>query len=201
MTSIKEIMHLTWPIIVISVLIIASLRITYLVKNRESFLLYRELLSLFFLIYTLYLFQVVTFQDVLDIGEGSNFVPFTEIFRYPFGSRLFIQQVLGNLLLFVPYGFFASYYIKSENWVIPLGLVTFASLSIEITQSLIGHVFDVDDIILNVLGGMIGYVVYRLLMRFRNSIPSVIKREGVLNAIALGIVVLFIIFVYQLAVV
>ena len=46
-----------------------------------------------------------------------------------------------------------------------LFLVLFASLSIELTQLFIGRVFDVDDILLNVLGGIIGYLFYYILSK------------------------------------
>ena len=43
-------------------------------------------------------------------------------------------------------------------------LLTFiVSLSIETIQLSIGRVFDVDDVILNVLGGLIGFILYKVL--------------------------------------
>lgn len=42
-------------------------------------------------------------------------------------------------------------------------LVFFASVTVETTQLLIGRVFDIDDIILNIIGGIVGYGIYRLI--------------------------------------
>ena len=195
--TIRGVMSFTWPMIVVSVLTVASLRIVYLVKNKKPFVFYRELLALFFLIYILCLFQVVTVQDVSQYGEGSNFIPFQEIFRYRFGSRLFLKQVIGNVLMFVPYGFFAAYYIRSDRPWIPLFLISFASLSIEVTQLMIGRIFDIDDIILNIVGGMFGYFVYRLSMHIRNLLP---RKEWILNMVSLVIVIVFIFYLYRLVI-
>lgn len=75
-------MELWWillgQMVLISCVVIASLRISYLIKNKKKFVIYKELLSLAFLIYIMCLFQVVTFQD--DVSWSSNnFIPFKEI--------------------------------------------------------------------------------------------------------------------------
>ena len=106
-SSILEILGEVWPTILISSVIAISMRLVYLIKNKQKIILYRELLALIFIIYVLCLFYVVTFQDVG--WSSSNFVPFKEMFRYSFGSKLFIKNVLGNIIMFIPYGFFVSY--------------------------------------------------------------------------------------------
>ena len=49
--TIQSVINLTWPMILISVVIIVSLRITYLIKNQQHLVLYKELLMLSFIIY------------------------------------------------------------------------------------------------------------------------------------------------------
>lgn len=195
--TIREVMYFTWPMIAISVLTVSSIRISYLIKNKKKFVLYRELLGLFFMIYILCLFQVVTFQDAPSSSGTSNFVPFTEILRYRFGSRLFFKQVIGNMLLFIPYGFFASYYLKVKKAYLPFFLVLFASLSIETTQLMIGRVFDFDDILLNVFGGIIGYFIYRMFDQLYDSLPSFLKSNWFLNFISILLVGVFLCYIYM----
>ena len=115
--TVTDIFEYIWPMIVIVVTIIASIRIIYLINSKKNFKLYEELVSLSFIIYILSLFYLVTFQDV-NYGI-SNFTPFKEMFRYDIGSKLFIKNVLGNILLFVPLGFYAGYYTKSKK-IIPI---------------------------------------------------------------------------------
>ena len=170
----SDVLSMTWPMILISVVLLSSLRLSYLLKSREHFVLHKELLTLFFIVYILCLFQVVTFQDVSNFGT-NNFVPFKEIMRYEFGSRLFIKNIVGNMVMFVPYGFFISYYGKATNWKHGLCLILVASLVIESTQLAIGRVFDVDDILLNVIGGMVGFGMYKLLDKIGDIFPKVFK--------------------------
>ena len=108
--TIQGVVNFTWPMIIISVVVIVSCRLSYIIKNKdkERFVFYKELLMLSFIIYILCLFQVVTFQD--DISWSSNnFIPFKEILRYDVTSRLFFKNVLGNMILFLPFGLFIKY--------------------------------------------------------------------------------------------
>ncbi len=189
-STFSDVLEMTWPMILISVVLLSSIRLSYLLKSKEQFVLHKELLSLFFIVYILCMFQVVTFQDVSNYAS-NNFIPFKEILRYSFGSRLFIKNIIGNMVMFVPYGFFVSYYSKSTNLKNTFLLVLIASLVIEFTQIAIGRVFDVDDIILNVLGGLIGYLIYRLLNKFSDIWPKVFKSNIFLDIITIIIFLCF----------
>lgn len=186
--TIQGVVNFTWPMIIISIVILVSFRLTYLLKNHERLVLYKELLMLSFVIYILCLFQVVTIQDDVT-WSSNNFIPFREIFRYDFGSRLFFKNVIGNMIMFLPFGFFVSYYLKSEKPLLPLLLILIASASIEIVQMCIGRVFDIDDIILNICGGMMGYLLYHVLDKIGNHLPKVFKAEWFLNILSLIILI------------
>ena len=98
--NIIEIFGQTWPTLLICMVIIISLRVVYLIKNKEKIILHRELITIAFITYVLCLFYVVTFQDVS--WSTSNLVPFKEIFRYKFGIHpipLCNAGVYGFLLL------------------------------------------------------------------------------------------------------
>ena len=181
--TIQGVIDFTWPMVIISVVIMVSFRICYLIKNKERIIWYKEVTMLIFVVYILCLFQVVTFQD--DVSWSSNnFIPFKEIFRYKITSRLFIKNVLGNMLLFLPFGFFVSFYLKPEKIKLPLVLILIASISIEIVQMLIGRVFDVDDILLNVLGGVLGFYIYSFLRMIGESLPKIFKTEIFLDILS-----------------
>ena len=191
--TIQGVISYTWPMILISVVIIVSLRIAYLIKMKERFIIYKELISLSFVIYILCLFQVVTFQDGV-VWSTNNFIPFREILRYNMGSRLFFKNVIGNMLMFMPYGLFVSFYLQNKKSNLTLILTLVASFSIEVVQMVIGRVFDIDDIILNLLGGYFGYLIYYLFYRIWEKIPSVFKNELFLNIVSIfllmGIIIL-----------
>lgn len=186
--TIQGVIDMAWPMVLISVVIIVSLRLTYIIKNRKHFTLYKELLMLSFIIYVLCLFQVVTFQD--DVSwSTNNFVPFKEMFRYSFGSRLFFKNVLGNITLFLPFGLFTSYYLDIKKPYLICLLTLIASISIESVQMMIGRVFDVDDILLNLIGGIIGFYIFVLIRKIGDFLPNFMKSEMFLNIISAIILV------------
>jgi len=189
--TIQAVIDLTWPILVICSVVLISVRLSYIIKNKEKFVFYKELLMFTFIIYILCLFQIVTFQD--DVSwSTNNFIPFREILRYNMGSRLFIKNVIGNMFLFLPYGLFTSLYLKNEKPYLTLFLTLLTSCAIETVQLIIGRVFDIDDIILNVLGGFLGYLIYYVIKRIWNKLPEALKSELFLNVLAV-IILMFII--------
>ena len=191
--TVKNIFEYIWPMIVIVVTIISSIRISYLIKNKfKDYKLYQELIHLSFIIYILSLFYIVTFQDV-NYGT-SNFTLFKEMFRYEFGSPLFVKNVLGNILLFIPLGFYISYYLRSENSISTLIITVLSSITIESTQLVIGRVFDVDDIILNVIGGIVGYLFYKSIIH----LPKFVQKTWFLNIISIIIVIVLILYLLNI---
>lgn len=185
-----------WPIIIIITIITCSLRIAYLIKNNQKFCFYKELFMLFFILYVMFLFEIVTIQDH-NYGL-SNFIPFKEIFRYKIGSRLFIKNIIGNILLFLPYGYFAADYLKSKKLSLICFLTMIVSFTIELVQLNIGRTFDIDDIILNTIGGMLGYFLYRLLENIKVKLPKIFKTEGFINFVVIVILIFVIIYLFDL---
>lgn len=192
--TLGDVLQMTWPMLFISMVLIASVRIAYLYKRKEEFILHKEILLLSFVLYILCMFQVVTSQDINTV-TGNNFVPFREIFRYDFGGRLFVKNIIGNVLMFVPYGFFATLYADLKKNKSAFLLVALASISIECTQLMIGRIFDVDDIILNVLGGMIGFWFYRSMDKLADSLPRFFRSKIFKDIMSVLIFVLMIVYI------
>ena len=190
--SILEIFDHTWPIIIICTIIISSMRLIYIFKNKYEFVFYKEIMMLIFIIYIMCIFYVVTFQDVS--WSTSNFIPFKEMFRYEFGSRLFFKNVIGNMLMFLPYGFFIGYFLKLDKKRTSVILTAITSLTIELTQLKIGRVFDIDDILLNVLGGFIGFYIYLFLIKLKDHLPDFLKKPIFYNIIILLILIAFMLY-------
>lgn len=186
--TISNIILEIWPMIIITVVILTSLRLMDIIINKKKIVLYKDLLILLFAIYILCLFHIVTFQDVNF--ASSNFIPFKEMFRYELFSRLFIKNVMGNVLLFIPFGFFTSYLIKTKKIYVPVILTAIISITIETTQLYIGRIFDIDDIILNIIGGIIGYLFYIFLEEIKNHLPAYLKKDWFLNTIIILIILL-----------
>ena len=194
--TIVNILSNIWPMVVIFTSVLASYRIAYILKYEEKFILYREVLKLGFIIYIMSLFYVVTFQDVS--WSSSNFIPFKEMFRYELGSTMFLKNVIGNMIMFAPYGFFISYFLKAEKKSTVICLSIIVSLTIEVTQLMIGRVFDVDDILLNIFGGLIGFYIYKLIYMIKRHLPEFFKKNIVYNIIVIGILIIVFWYLYQI---
>ncbi|MFV0249467.1 MAG: VanZ family protein [Bacilli bacterium] len=190
--TIVNIISNIWPMVVIITVILTSIRITQIMINKEKIILYKELLKFGFIVYIISLFYVVTFQDI--IFGTSNFIPFKEVFRYEILSKLFFKNVIGNVIMFIPYGFFISYFLNLNKKKYVFYLCLIVSLTIEVTQLLIGRVFDVDDIMLNILGGFIGYFIYDIINNIKDNLPKIFKKDSLYNFIS--IVILFGIIFY-----
>jgi glycopeptide antibiotics resistance protein len=186
-----------WPMLVIFVVIISTIRITYLTIHKEKFVFYKEFLNLIFIIYVLLLYKLLTNVETNTNG-GYNLIPFTEIFRYEVGSELFIYNVVGNILIFIPFGYFVSGYIKASKVSHILTVSIISSLTVEIVQLQIGRSFDVDDIILNVVGAIIGFLLYIGLCAIKKHLPRFLQRDFVYNLICILLAILCVIYFLKL---
>lgn len=185
-----------WPMLALFLIVLITLRLVYLKVNHKKFILYKELLSLSFIIYILLLFELVTSTDFESYS--NNFIPFKEMFRYSLTSKLFYRNVIGNILLFVPFGYFVSYYCKLPSVKYNLLITVITSTSVETIQSAIGRSFDIDDIILNIVGGIIGFLLYTALNAIRNNMPKFLRRDWFLNVISVIILILMGLYIYKI---
>lgn len=98
----------------------------------------------------------------IELLNGSfNFTPI--IFKIISGELSFgswVKTMLtGNLLMFVPMGFFLPLISKKINIKSVLKIAVIVPIIVEIIQPIVGRSFDVDDLILNFIGILIGYFV------------------------------------------
>lgn len=98
-------------------------------------------------------------RERLASGERIFLTPFTtigkQIEKLPSDDSL--TQLLGNTLLFMPWGFFLPLLWRRFRHPLTLALMCLGlTLCIECTQLFIGRTVDVDDLILNFAGSMCG---------------------------------------------
>lgn len=127
------------------------------------------------LAFAIYMFVLVYFLLLSD-GFGRtvpseefhfNLIPFVEIIRFIkyreyIGFYSVTLNLVGNVIAFIPFGALIRWVINRKvRWFHVVGYTFLFSLSVELLQ-LIAKVgaFDVDDLILNTLGGLIGFFVY-----------------------------------------
>ena len=168
-----------WPMLLLFVIVLFTMRIIDTIINKKKLVIHKDLFILSFILYMFLLFSLVTSTDFESYS--NNFIPFKEIMRYNLNSSLFYKNVIGNVLLFVPFGYFINCMLQNKKLHINVIITLITSLSIEIIQMNIDRSFDIDDIILNIIGGIIGYTFYRFLLFIKDKLPNFLKREWVYN--------------------
>ncbi len=130
--------------------------------------------TLVFILYISMVIYFVFFSDHYGRVTGFtefryNLTPFAEIRRYLTYKELFtwenlITNLAGNILVFSPFGFLVPMMRKKKTGLFAITFFTFLfSLFIESVQLVtkVG-VFDVDDLIMNTLGGMVGFLLFEI---------------------------------------
>ena len=139
--------------------------------KKKLFVLLLLLVYLVLLVYLLF-FSETYGRTTQQQGYRYNLIPFREIGRYLFRVSdpfLKLLNLLGNIIAFLPFGFLLPVLDPQfQKWWRIL-LNTFSlSVSVEAVQllTMVGT-FDVDDLILNTAGGMLGYALFVLLRKRR----------------------------------
>ena len=107
---------------------------------------------------------------LLDLNEvfncRINLIPFVYLLDYDVRAHM-IYNVFGNIMMFVPTGIVLPVlYKRLDNFFKVAGTGLLISLAIEILQlPFADRTSDVDDLILNTLGVVIGYVLF-VIVRF-----------------------------------
>jgi glycopeptide antibiotics resistance protein len=105
-----------------------------------------------------------------------NFKPFIDIIRdvknlrsthntvFNFYINLYCKEAVENVILFIPFGIIVTLKTKLHNINSYINIMIFIliPLFIEILQgTIINRSFDIDDIIFNILGSLIGYIIIK----------------------------------------
>lgn len=143
---------------------------------------HKAVMKLLFIIYMCVLVYVVFFAEAMgrtpQDGYVYNLTPLKEIKRFmkyiwdnDALGRAARLNIFGNIIAFIPFGIYLPYTSESKLGFISTFLCTFSlSLTIELVQLItkVGSC-DVDDIILNALGGVIGYILWYIYTKLRKK--------------------------------
>lgn len=105
-----------------------------------------------------------TWEEILTETDYRNlFQPFQEIRRAIQGGRWLRLMLFSNILIFIPVGLFTALLWRKIRWWKVLLFGCGASVLIETVQFFIGRSTDIDDVILNTAGAMLGFWIFCLL--------------------------------------
>ena len=109
--------------------------------------------------------------------DSINLVPFIDVLN---GRGDFVRQVGLNVIMTIPFGFLVPFIKKENVKLLKIVFYTFLlSLGIELLQPLINGVrsADITDLITNVIGGIIGYVMYLIFKPLTTKILNYLKNR------------------------
>ena len=199
-TKLYGIIGSTLPMIVLFSLVMVLYRMVCVIMTKEKINVLKELKTLIYIVYCFLLFRLVTTTDFESYS--NNFIPFKEIMRYKLTSVLFYRNVVGNILLFLPFGFLITDMIHDKTNKLNIFISTFVvfmtSLSIEVIQMHIGRSFDIDDIILNVIGGVCGYVIFLITKKLLRKYPDALKNNLLLNLLGVITIMVLVVIILNL---
>jgi glycopeptide antibiotics resistance protein len=119
-----------------------------------------------FSVYILIVLRLTLFRVGFHNERQANLSLFADLINTysNVGIGAFFWVFMGNIILFVPFGFFLSVLLKSKNLIVITIYGFLFSLIIEATQYFTRKgVAELDDLILNTLGAAIGFFMYKLL--------------------------------------
>ena len=181
----------SWPMLTLFIVILVVMRISHIIINKEKITFYKEFYDLLTTIYVLLLYQMLLSTE--NASSGSNIIPFREITRYEIGSTLFFYNVIGNIALFIPFGYFMSDKLKAKKTTHIIIISTIISLTAELIQYKIGRAFDIDDVLLNVTGAIIGYFGYTIIQQIKHKLPNALQNNIFYNILAILVILIIII--------
>ena len=124
----------------------------------------------FFTIYILILFKLTLFRQTTLEKYEINFTLFVDLINVYKKSGLwqFIRLFIGNIVWFIPLGFMLPKMLKKCN----ITTVTLSSFLLTLLIEILQLVFkkgicEIDDLILNIAGTMIGYSVYKIIQQIK----------------------------------
>lgn len=135
------------------------------IVSRICFTLYMLCLVYFLLLsdgfgrvegYREYRYNIIPFQEISRFIKFREYIDFISV----------VVNLLGNVFAFMPFGALIRWVLNRKiRWYQAVGYTFLFSLSVELLQLVakVG-VFDVDDLFLNTLGGLVGFWIYYILL-------------------------------------
>ena len=160
-------------------------------KDEKTFL--RKLIKISFILYVLLLSWIIVLKFRINISDLKYI---RKVNLIPFKSNN-LKEAMVNLILFVPLGMYLKYLFKDKK-VLNVLVITLTSLFYEVLQYIfhIG-VSDITDIIINVIGGVIGILLINVITKIINKLKcsNLLKRILEILLIILPFIILLILFV------
>ena len=152
---------------------------------KKSETIFRIIFSVMFVLYVPVFLRVTFMEDGIRTATNQvRMIPFNTVFEYLDGEKTFkflAVNYIGNILLFIPIGLILPAIFKKLTILKVLLIGLGITIAVELSQHLLGKGYaDIDDVIMNVVGVLIGAVIF-----------SLIKKISIANIITLILILAF----------
>ena len=116
----------------------------------------------------LILFATIFYVWPLGISESRalNIIPFYWI-NTGYSWRMIVSDFIPNILMFAPFGIFLPLAFKKMRKCLLVTLAAFClSVTVETAQYFIGRTADINDVIANTIGGILGFLLFLAANKF-----------------------------------
>ena len=146
-----------------------------------------------FALYAAFLLRLLLLSRAPGSERSVNLIPFASIAEYVSShssgtGRIAFANVVGNILIFIPLGFYVSWLRpRAPAWLTMLTVAS-VSVAVEIIQGVFAvGASDIDDVILNCVGGIIGILTFRLLSAILREQSQVRTAMAALSLLSLPV--------------
>lgn len=167
----------------------------------------------FLIVYIVLLAKSLLFKEVSlfelfrtdrTVVRNINLIPFQSIFEYMtnkhFNIWIAFMNVVGNIVIFIPLGLYLQIYKKNKKILNSVAIAGMTSLCVEIIQYIAGIGYtDIDDIILNTFGALLGILIYKmmfLLLKSENKIKTAVTFLYCLTALIVSACYMILVHVF-----
>ena len=137
-------------------------------KKRKTIMIFLLVIYSLLMIWLLFIQRIkyISFENYTDMLRCNlNIIPFRTIYEYLSSENIksAVINLVGNIVMFIPLGFFLTEFIKKcirIRFLIIYTLIIIFTVEIIQLVTLTGS-FDIDDIFLNISGAVIGFIIHR----------------------------------------
>lgn len=165
--------------IFLGVILLIPLLIISIIKKRPAG---RKILLILFTLYITAVISITVFPIIIEpeimvfTDETINLIPFStisELLRDNGDAETVILQLIGNIVMMIPFGVSLPFVVVHKHKAFYILDALLFPVMIECIQLLISfscksyyRTIDIDDVILNFVGILIGYLIFRFLPKF-----------------------------------
>ncbi|PWJ51713.1 Glycopeptide antibiotics resistance protein [Faecalicatena contorta] len=181
MNSLISIIMYIYPVLCVFVPCIIYQVFLYRKGTKYEKIIKGNLVWRYILIFYIYMvMDVVGMGSIWEIGKYESIIRVEEIKLIPFQSEGFLTYIL-NIIMLMPLGFLLPLIWKKYRTILKTIIAGFFfSLSIELGQLFNRRSTEIDDVLMNVLGTILGFSIWLIFNKLFKSKPkdiNVLKDE------------------------